>query len=148
MRKALEAVNLINEKRNGIIKGKKCIDGSKQKRYLKEGESISSPTVSLEDLFCTLIVDAHEGRNVANLDVPGQYLYAKTPKDNRILINLRGDLVDIMCQVNPEYDQHVIYENEKKRFVSISVLREIYGCIESALLWYNIFYATLQGLVF
>ena len=35
--KSLEAVNLIKQKRNGIIQGRKCADGSKQKRYLKEG---------------------------------------------------------------------------------------------------------------
>ena len=55
--KALEAVNLIKDKRNGKIKGRTCADGSKQKNCLKEGESISSPMVSLEALFCTLIVD-------------------------------------------------------------------------------------------
>ena len=35
-RKVLEVVNIIKEKRNGTIKGSKCADGSKQKRYLKE----------------------------------------------------------------------------------------------------------------
>ena len=52
-----------------------------------------------------------------------------------------------MCQVNPEYEQHVIYENEKI-FLYLLVLREIYGCIESALLWYNLFSITLEGLGF
>ena len=56
--------------RNRIIKGRTCAYGSK-KRYLKERDRISSPTVSLEVLFCTLIVDAHEGRNVETFDVPG-----------------------------------------------------------------------------
>ena len=46
-RKALDSVNLIKENINGKIKGRTCADGSKQKRYLKEGEIISSPTVSL-----------------------------------------------------------------------------------------------------
>ena len=40
-----------------------------------------------------------------------------------------------MCQVNPEYKQHVTYENEKKVLYRL-VFREIYGCIEYALLWY------------
>ena len=41
MRKLLDVVKLIKEKRNRIIHGRACVDGSKQKRYLKEGESIS-----------------------------------------------------------------------------------------------------------
>ena len=39
-RKALEAVNLVKYKRNGIIKWRICAYGSKQKRYLNEVESI------------------------------------------------------------------------------------------------------------
>ena len=66
--KSLEAVNLIQEKRNGIIKKRTCADCIEQKRYLKEGERISSPTVSLEALFFTLIFDAHEGREVSTFD--------------------------------------------------------------------------------
>ena len=34
-RRALEAVNLIAEKRCGTIKGRTCADGSKQHRYLR-----------------------------------------------------------------------------------------------------------------
>ena len=45
--------------------------------------------VSLKVLFYTLIVDANEGRDVANFDVPGSYLHADIPKDKRILMKLR-----------------------------------------------------------
>ena len=62
-------MNLIKDKRNRIIKGRTCADGSK-KSYLKEVESISSTTVSLEAVFCTLLYDAHEGRDVATLKFP------------------------------------------------------------------------------
>ena len=99
--KALEEVNIIKENRNGIVKGRKCEYGIKQKMYLKEGESISSPTVSLEDLFFTLIVDTHKGRNMATFNVPEVYIHSDMPKDKRILMKLRGYFVDIMCQVNP-----------------------------------------------
>ena len=36
-RQSLEAVNIIKEKINGIIKGITCTNGSKQNIYLKEG---------------------------------------------------------------------------------------------------------------
>ena len=62
-------------------------------------------------------------------------------------MKLRGDLFDIMCQVNPEYNQHVRYENGKKGF-NLIVLGYICGCIESALLWYNIFSTILEGIGF
>ena len=58
--------------------------------HLKEIESVSSPIVSLESLFFTLIIDEHEGRNIATFDVPGAYLHAEIPKDKRILMKFRG----------------------------------------------------------
>ena len=82
-----------------------------------------------------------------NFDVPGAYLHAEMPKEKRILMNLRGDFDDIMCQVNPEYKQNVGYENRKK-FLYLLVLRAIYGCIQSAFLWYKLFLATLERICF
>ena len=45
-REALDAVNLIKEKRDGSIKGRTCANGAKQRRFLKPEDNISSPTVS------------------------------------------------------------------------------------------------------
>ena len=33
-------------------------------------------------------------------DVPGAYLNADIPEDNLILINIKGQSVEIMCEVN------------------------------------------------
>ena len=126
-RNSIEAVNLIKDKITGIIWGRTFVDGSKQKRYLKEVESISSPMIYLEDLFCTLIIDAHEVRNGATFDVPRSYLHANNPKDKTILINLRGHFVYILCQVNPEFEQHVRYEMGD--FIYLLVIGEIHGFI-------------------
>ena len=51
--RALNAVNLVREKRDGMIKGQTYADGSKQWRYLAPDNSEASPTVSLEVLFIT-----------------------------------------------------------------------------------------------
>ena len=74
--KALEAVNLIKQKRCGKIKGRTYADISYKKMYLNEGESVSFPTVYLDELLCTLIIDAHEGHKLATFDVPGVYLHS------------------------------------------------------------------------
>ena len=127
-----------------MIKVRTCADGSNQRRNLKEVKRISSPMVSFEALFCTLIVNAHEGHDVATFDIHGAYVHAEITKENRILMKLRGYFFEIVCQVNPEYEQDVRYENGKK--VSfLLVLRAIYGFIESVLLWYNLFSTILEG---
>ena len=63
---ALNAINLIKIKRDGVIKGRTCADGSKQKRYISKEET-SSPTVALESLLLTFCIDAFENRDIAIL---------------------------------------------------------------------------------
>ena len=82
-KRALEAVNLIKKKRCGKLKGRTCADGSKQKRYLKHRETISSPTVSLEAIVGNLLIDANEKRDVAIFDVPGAHLQAEMPREKK-----------------------------------------------------------------
>ena len=143
-RKALNAINLIKEKRDGTIKGRTCADGSKQHLYLKEYESVASPTVSLEGLFTTLLIDVYEGRDVATFDIPGAYLHAEMPEDKTVILKLKGKFVSIMCEINPEYKQFVRTEG-KTNVLYLSVLRALYGCIESALQWYMLFKSTLEN---
>ena len=70
--------------------------------------------MSLEALFCTLIVDTHERHDVDNFDVSGEYLHKQMPNYKMILMKIGGVVFVIMCQVDPEYKQHVIYENGKE----------------------------------
>ena len=104
---------------------------------MKDGEIVSSPTASLEDIVATLLVDAYEGRHTTIADVPGAYLHAEMPPGKKVLTKLRNKFVDIMCQVNPEYLPYVRYEG-KSKVLYLHVLRALYGCLESALIWYNL----------
>ena len=38
-----------------------------------------SPTIALEALFASLLIDAHEGRAVQTFDIPGAYLHTSLP---------------------------------------------------------------------
>ena len=62
-KKSLRAIKLIKEKRSRKLKGKRCADGHPQRRY-KTKEDASLPKISLEALFTSLIIDAHEGRGI------------------------------------------------------------------------------------
>ena len=84
-REALEEVNLIREKRTGKIMGRTCANGIKQQTFLKDGEDFASPTISLEALFSSLAIDAYEGRDIANFDIPGVYLHVDMLENKQIL---------------------------------------------------------------
>ena len=140
---ALEAVHLIKEKRDGSIKGRTCANGSKQRGYLKEGETVASPAVSMEGIFLTFLIAAYEGRKVVSFDIPGAFLQGEMSEDKLLLLKFRGDFVDMMCQVNPEHKKNVIVENGK-RVLYMKIVRGIYGCIEAALQWYKCYTEVLQ----
>ena len=106
-KKALDAVNLIELKRDGRVKGRSCANGSKQRRYLKEYDSVASPTVSLEGIFATLLIGAHEGREFISYDIPGTFLQAEMADDKLVLLKLSGRIAEMMCEVNAEYKKHL-----------------------------------------
>ena len=145
--RAMRAVNLIKEKRGGDLIGRTCVNGSGQRKYFKQYESVASPTAALESLIVTLLIDAYKGRDVAIYDVSDAYLQASLSSkgsNERVLMKLEGDLIDIMAKVNPEYAKNVIHEHSKE-VLYMEILQVIYGCIESALRWYELYFETLMN---
>ena len=74
-RSALQYLMFLKEKRCGKIKGRGCADGRPQRLY-KTKEETSSPTIFIESLFLTCLIDAAEARCVATCDVPGAFMQA------------------------------------------------------------------------
>jgi hypothetical protein len=143
-RKALRAINLIKEKRCGKLKGRTCADGRPQRgQYTKE--ETASPTVSNDALMLSLMIDALEKRDVATADVVGAYLLADM--DEFVLLKLTGDAVTIMCQANDRYSRFVTTEHGQ-RVLYLQLLKALYGCVRSALLWYDLFSSTLKNMGF
>ena len=48
-----------------------------------------------------LVIDAMEQRDVAIITVPGDFLQTALPVDNFLLMRVRDEFVDVMCEVNP-----------------------------------------------
>ena len=142
-RNAMEAVHLIKEKRDGKIKGRTCANGSKQRQFLKEGETVASPAVSMEGLLLTFLIAAYEGRKVVSFDIPGAFLQAEMSEDKLLLLKFRDVFVDMMCEINPEHKKNIIYENGKQ-VLYMKIVRALYGCIEASLQWYKCYTEVLE----
>ena len=69
-KEALSLISMIKEKRDGKLKARACADGRKQRRYISK-EEVSPPTIRLEILILSLIIDTKEGRYVATYDIVG-----------------------------------------------------------------------------
>ena len=133
--KAMRIITVIKEKRSGILKGRSCVDGRPQRAYISKEEA-ASPTTSLDSLLITLLIDAWEERDVATADVVGAYLNAYM--EDFVIVKLVGDEVDIISNLNPVYKEYVTVKNGKKALY-LQLIKALYGCIKSALLWYECF---------
>ena len=135
LEQALDAINLIQKKKNGLLKAWCCATGNRQRKYLREDESVSSPTLSVEGMILTLLTVAYEGRNMISLDFPDAFLQADMPDNKMILPHFYGNFVDYMCQVNPDHKKNVRYTKKGTKVLYVSIVRTLYGCLESALQW-------------
>ena len=88
-----------------------------------------------------LLIGAKENKCIATADVVGDYLIAET-KDHVVVI-LTGEAVDIICNDNNKYKGFISYENGKK-VLYMRLLKALYGCMQSALFWYQTFKECLE----
>jgi hypothetical protein len=143
-RGALRAINLIKEKRTGQIKGRTVADGSVQ-RSLYDKADTASPTIATDALMLSIIVDAYEGRDVATADIAGAYL--KAYMKDFVLMKFSGPTVKVLCELNPKHKPFVVLENGQE-VIYVRLIKALYGCVKSALLWYELFSTTLESMGF
>jgi len=146
-KKAMESLMFLTEKRDGSIKGRTCANGSTQRSYISKDEA-SSPTAATESILLTTAIEAKEERDVMTLDIPNAFLQTSLPKDEttdeRIIMKLRGILVDILEEIAPEvYSKFVTYQNEKK-VLYVSMLKPLYGMLKASLLYYLQFTSDIE----
>ena len=141
---ALRAINLFKEKRNGKLKGRTCADGRSQ-RNLYDKSQTASPTVSTDALMLSIIIEAFENRDVATADVAGAYL--KASMDDFVVMKFVGTSVKILCKLNPNHQRFVTTENGVDTLY-VRLIQALYGCVKSALLWYDLFRTNLKDMGF
>ncbi len=150
-KKAANMINLIEEKinrghtdDNPVIKARSCYNGKVQ-RGLYTKEETASPTSSIDSFFLSSIIDAYEKRDVAITDVKGAYLNADM-KDV-VIMRITGREVDLFVELDPSLAEFVTYENGIK-VLYVQLDKALYGCVQSALLWYELYSSTLIDMGF
>ena len=64
-----------------------------------------------------------------------------------MLLLLEGNFVNIMCDINTKYKQKSRFKDGRNKLY-IHILKEIYGMIEYALLWYDLYMSVLRDMGF
>ena len=83
----------------------------------------------------TAKIDALEGRDVAVVDIPGEYLSADM--DDEVHVVFRGTLAEMMVMADPAlYQPFVSYETGKP-VLYVRIQKALYGRLKNALLFYE-----------
>eukprot|EP00957_Ditylum_brightwellii_P182665 13913589-Ditylum_brightwellii.AAC.1 len=143
---ALKLLMFITKKRCGRVKARGCADGRKQcDMYSKE--EAAPHTVSLEAVLLTSVIDVKEGRDIATTDIPVTYLNADM--DDKVIMMIEGRLAKLMAQTVPElYRKYLGVGKNNKPMLYVKLQNALYGCLKSALLFYNKLVRDLKELDF
>ena len=93
----------------------------------------------------TSIIDAIEGRDKAITNIKGDYI--NTKMNDEVLMKNPGKEVDLFRELDPSLKEFVVKENGKD-VLYIQLDRALYGCVQSALLWYELSSSTLKEMGF
>ena len=64
-----------------------------------------------------------------------------------VIVKIIGKEVDVMCRVSGKYKKYMGLENGK-RVLYPWLKKALYGCMQSAILWYNTFKNCLETISF
>ena len=112
-----------------FLKSRLVAGGHRQIRTIED--VVSSPTADMTTIFIIALLAAMLRKKVCTLDITGAYLNAKMNKD--VYMRLNRQLTAILVKRHPEYLPFVC----KDGTLVVKLERALYGCIESARLWYE-----------
>ncbi len=114
------------------VKARLVASGDKMDRSLY-GDT-SSPTAALSSILMLSAIAARESRHVVTADISGAYLNADmNEKQEPVFVVLERKVAAIMCEMLPEYSNFV----NSRGCVVVELKKALYGCVQSAKLWYE-----------
>ena len=122
------------------LKARLVAGGDQQDKNLYD--DLSAPTVSTCAVLTVLSIAAHEGRFTAVLDVGGAFLNAEMTTGIVVHMTLDTVLSTMITRLDKSYAK---YMDPKGRIV-VKLNKALYGCVESAALWYENLRATMRSL--
>ena len=123
LKDALPVLLFLSLKRDNSVKGRACLDDRKQRLWMQK-EDTASPTIAVEALFYTFVMDALEESDGATCKLPGNFL--QTEMEGKVIIWINGALALLLVKIDPE--RWVVY---------IKCSKAIYSTLNAAILSYE-----------
>ena len=103
---------------------------------------LSAPTVATSSVFTLLSIAAHENRMITVIDISGAFLNADMDTGLAVHMRLDRNMSNIMTKLAPHYSRFT----DHKGCIVVKLNKALYGCVESAALWYENLRASLSDL--
>lgn len=123
------------------LKSRLVAGGNLQDKSTYAESETSSPTVSLQSIYLVAMLAAKEGRAVGTMDVGTAYLNADMKRE--VLMRVEPSLARLLVSIDP-----TSYTLESDGSLVVLLNKALYGCLESAKLWFDNLTATLRGMGF
>ncbi len=105
----------------------------------------SSPTVSLSSILMVAAIAARESREVVTADISGAYLNADMNSQHEsVFMVLEREVTSVLLDLSPDYSKFV----RRDGTVIVELKKALYGCVQSARLWYEKLRLVLEGFQF
>jgi hypothetical protein len=104
-------------------------------------DNLSSPTVAHETVMMVLAIAAIEGRKVATIDITGAYLECEFDEGDEVIMTIDPFLASLLGQIDPSVEQ----KKDEKGVIHVRLKKALYGCIQSAKLWYDKLCSVLEA---
>ena len=144
----VESFQFLKEKRDRTLKDRLVLGGNVQRDYISKDEA-SSPTAYTEAIIITCIWDAKEGRYVVSLDLPNAFCQTEiTDEDaeHRIIVRLRGAVVDLLCEIDSDFYSKYVTTNKKgEKVLLVQCMNALYGSMVASLMFYKKLVAALKS---
>ena len=145
-KRILRSQGLVTKKYNALnifqkLKARLVAMGNFQDKSEYLREELSSPTVAIPSFYMCLAIAANEKRYILCFDVGTAYLNATVEHD--IIMELDPIIAAILRERDPSYEAFTDPISGK---ILVRLNKALYGCIESARLWYNHLRGVLERL--
>lgn len=117
------------------IKSRFVVRGDMQDRSLYTQDDTSAPTAELSSVMSVAAIAACESRYIATCDIGGAFLNADMFKGNgrSVIVKIDKTITAMLLKLKPDYETFIGDDG----YLFVELDKAMYGCIESAKLWYE-----------
>ena len=126
------------------LKARLVVGGNGQDRTAYTHDETSSPTAGTTTVKTIAMIAGAEHRHVVSLDIGSAYLNAAMPKTDplkAVHMRISPEIATLLVKLEPNMSQYTM----KNGCIIVCLDQALYGCIESAVLWYQELKSTLYA---